>query len=303
MWPQAKGFINRGRWGPIVSVFLLSALSYVGIWAVIEPLEVPDLLTAHIPRWVPHLTLALMAGLILTIILMVSVRETTISSQPPFDHGYNTTNAIRFYNSVAQRYDNRNSPSLLRTHGKVVQLVRELTEAKRDLRVLDLGGGTGRGIAHQFHHNDGMSWHYVDGASGMVDIFRDNMHGARMKTEIEYCEISDFIRRNHNVEFDVIILSLVLTSLPENPDWAAIARMLAPGGKLIIADIDAAYTAIHPYYVVDIDGQRHGLAPRPIPLAELIDQINHTHLHFVHSHAIPEGNNNYSFIAEFTPKP
>lgn len=123
---------------------------------------------------------------------------------------------------------------------RFVTSIKEIVASRKNAKVLDLGGGTGRLIAHHFFGSTDLEWVYVDDSMQMAEQFRSNLAGTKLKKTIRIEEIDDHLKGVTLVQFDVIVLSLVLTSMKKNPDWTAIASRLLFGGRLIVAEIDAA---------------------------------------------------------------
>src|SRR6185295_10749781 len=77
--------------------------------------------------------------------------------------------ALEFYEAVAPFYDARNSKELLHTHAKTIIEIDSQIRSRSGALVLDLGGGTGRDIAHHFLHKATVTWLYVDASHAMAD--------------------------------------------------------------------------------------------------------------------------------------
>ena len=61
-----------------------------------------------------------------------------------------TNEAKEFYQKIAPYYDLRNSGNLVSTHLSTVARLQAIRDQHSSLRVLDLGGGTGKLIAIHF---------------------------------------------------------------------------------------------------------------------------------------------------------
>ena len=103
--------------------------------------------------------------------------------------------------------------------------------------------------------------------------------------------------------YDVILLSLVLSSMPRMPDFATIAGLLAPRGSLIISDISPDYTQAHPYYEVRGGRQQHGRDAHETCaalLGDALQRLNSAGLKLTELTSIRKGCPLYSFNATFT---
>jgi ubiquinone/menaquinone biosynthesis C-methylase UbiE len=217
---------------------------------------------------------------------------------PTFDKEYAIQSARTFYDAIAYEYDQRNSPALLRTHEQVIRSIKATVDGRQNPAVLDLGGGTGKLVAQHFFDSADLRWVYVDESPQMASQFKNNLASTKLNKTTQIEEIAEYLRAAVTDQFDVIVLSLVLTSMEKNPDWAAIAARLAPHGRVIVAEIDAAYTALNPHYIVNGGKQRHALKPRLVPLTEILHQAHAAGLKLVTTTPITQSGLTYSFVAE-----
>jgi ubiquinone/menaquinone biosynthesis C-methylase UbiE len=221
------------------------------------------------------------------------------------DREYPVCAARDFYQLISAHYDLRNSRNLTATHLETVKRLLAIRSRRDSLRVLDLGGGTGKLIAVQFFNDAGVSWTYVDYCSAMVEEFRNNLSGTTLG-ENSRIVLDDFMvatRRFAPQSFDVVVLSLVLSSMPALPDFAPIARVLAPGGELIVTDISPGYTHENPLYKVALEGSVVALRTSPVDPYEVIRRAAAGGLEATRHTPIGEGNTYYSFLTVFTPAP
>ncbi len=217
-----------------------------------------------------------------------------------YDQVYDVRTASAFYDQIAQSYDHRNSQSLLRVYEEVIKVVEKVRVSAPTIEVLDLGGGTGKGVAHHFFPQAGMRWEYVDASAHMARQFNSNLQGTSLKTSCNVSDLHASLSTAQRGKYDIVLLSLVLTSLEHNPDWAKISGCLKPGGRLIVADIDATYTAQNPYYIIEVQGRTHALAPRAVSFTQVYNEATKAGLKLEHSQPVVEGNVNYAYIAEFS---
>lgn len=210
--------------------------------------------------------------------------------------------AKEFYDAIAPNYDQRNSPNLLVTHMETITRIRQALVKNSELNVLDLGGGTGQHIATHFFNEENIRWTYVDTSSAMVE--RVHQHLARRPLHKHLTVLMEDINQIHLLElpiksYDIVLLSLVLTSMPQLPDFAKIAEFLAPGGLLIVSDINPLYTQDHPYYeAVARDGTLVAMRMNPVQPLEVIKRAKAAGLQLSDVDQIGEGVS-YSFIATF----
>lgn len=310
MFRSCIEWLRRHWWGLLVAYVIAVATSFTLIWAVIEPLGIPDHFTSLWPilskRSTYHIVGSLLVGANIALLLELFVRRSHWKighlggDIPPFDKGYGVKESKNFYDSIATQYDQRNSPSLLKTHSQVITSIKDTIIGRRNVKVLDLGGGTGKLVAHHFFDNADILWVYVDESALMAEQFRKNLEGTKLNKCVEVEEITQYLGRKPDRQYDVILFSLVLTSMERTPDWMQVTSRLASNGRLIIAEIDAAYTAIYPYYIVKSGALRHALRPKAVPLTQLIHEVRGAGLKLGNSHPISEGQLHYAFVAEFS---
>ena len=244
---------------------------------------------------------AITALILLGTLLVQEVRTATkLKAESPFDHAYSINKARDFYDAIAKSYDARNSTFLLHTHREVIRRITEYVSDRDAWHVLDLGGGTGQLIAGHFYEDQRGKWTSVDSSPNMVAQFQRNMQGVKLTTEVVVRDIHEFLADVRDLKkYDVVLVVLVLSSLPHDPVWAKVAKLVKPGGALIIADIESSYTAIHPDFAVQVEGRSHALRTRPIHLSELIPKITESGLTPADTQSIKEEQTNYSFVSIF----
>ena len=252
---------------------------------------------ARSPDWEPAITAL---GLLGTLIFQEARAATGAKGKSPFDHVYSTNKARDFYNAVAKSYDARNSTFLLHTHREVIRRIKEYVKDRDGWHVLDLGGGTGQLIASHFYDNQRGEWTSVDSSPNMVAQFQHNMQGVKLTTGVVLRDIFEFLADvRHPKKYDVVLIVLVLSSLPHDADWAKVAKLVKPGGALIVADIEPSYTAIHPHFTVLVEGRSHALRMRPTHLSELIPMITQSGLTQAGTQSVKQEQTNYSFVSVF----
>jgi SAM-dependent methyltransferase len=104
--------------------------------------------------------------------------------------------------------------------------------------------------------------------------------------------------------YDVVLLSLVLSSMPRLPDLAPIARLLRPGGVLIVSDIDPLYTERNPLYSVRVDGDGEvSLRTTPVQPHQVAARALAAGLAHVDTETTSRGPASYAFVAVFRAEP
>lgn len=230
-------------------------------------------------------------------------RPTVTGPMAVVDREYAVDRARDFYQEIAANYDLRNSGNLVSTHLSTVAQLQAIRARRSTLRVLDLGGGTGKLIAISFFNDDAVSWTYVDFCPAMAEEFRRNLAGTPLGTnsKVVVDDLTRAIQQLPSASYDVVVLSLVLSSMPTLPDFAPIARLLASGGSLIVTDINPGYTHDNPLYKVAVEGPVVALRTTPVDPYEVIRRATAAGLHATEQKMLGEGNTYYSFLTVFTP--
>jgi ubiquinone/menaquinone biosynthesis C-methylase UbiE len=219
------------------------------------------------------------------------------------DREYAVDRARDFYQKIAPNYDLRNSGNLVSTHLATVAQLQAIRARRSTLRVLDLGGGTGKLLAIHFFNDDSVSWTYVDFCVAMAAEFRRNLAGTPLgaSSKIVVEDLTQAIRQLPPASYDVVMLSLVLSSMPTLPDFASIARLLASGGSLVVTDINPGYTHDNPLYKVAVEGSVAALRTTPVDPYEVIRRAAAAGLRATEQKMLGEGDTYYSFLTVFTP--
>lgn len=219
------------------------------------------------------------------------------------DREYGVNNSREFYQEIAPYYDLRNSGNLVSTHLATVAELQKAHAERGPLRVLDLGGGTGKLIAIHFFNDDDIAWTHVDSCSAMGEAFRRNLAGTPLgaKSTIILDDLAVAVRQSEPESFDVIVLSLVLSSMPALPDFQDIARLLVPGGRLIVTDISPGYTHANPLYKVVVKEGLVALRTQAVDPYEVVRRAEAAGLRASRQRTLGEGSAYYSFLTVFTP--
>ncbi|WP_239332343.1 class I SAM-dependent methyltransferase [Frankia sp. CiP3] len=214
---------------------------------------------------------------------------------------YGVDRAQDFYQEIASNYDLRNSGNLVSTHLTTVAQLQTIREQKSILRILDLGGGTGKLIAIHFFNEEEITWTYIDSCPAMAAEFRRNLCGYPLgrKSEVVVDDLNRALPQLDAGSYDVIVMSLVLSSMAEPPDFALLERLLSPDGSLIITDINPGYTRDAPLYKVWVDGTIVALRTRPVDPFEVIRQASTANLQMTELKTIGGDSTYYSFLTVF----
>lgn len=170
------------------------------------------------------------------------------------------------------------------------------------MRVLDLGGGTGRNVATNFFNDHYISWTYVDCCPAMLEQLQRHLAGRRLyeRLNIHLDDINRIHLRLPARHYDVILLNLVLSSMPQLPDFTRLSGLLAPGGLLIVADINPDYTHAHPYYrATAADGTLVAMHTHPVQPLEVATRAKEARLQLAEMTKIGSDEISYSFIISF----
>lgn len=215
---------------------------------------------------------------------------------------FEVTDAAQFYQAIAPNYDQRNSVNLLATHLEVIARVDKLRKAKPALRVLDLGGGTGQNVATHFFSDAHMRWTYVDSCPAMLSQLRRHLAGRPLYERLSP-HLADIVSIHTQLpprSHDVVLLNLVLSSMPALPDFARIAGLISPGGRLIVADINPLYTHAHPYYqATAADGRQVALRTHPVQPLDVVARAKEAGLELTEMNQVGSDAISYSFIITF----
>jgi SAM-dependent methyltransferase len=185
----------------------------------------------------------------------------------------------------------------------MISRVEDARKEKPALRVLDLGGGTGQNIATHFFSDPNIHWTYVDFCPAMVEQLDLHLDGRQLYRNLYKC-VDDINHIHLSLQprsFDVVLMSLVLTSMPQLPDFANIAGLLAPNGKLIISDINPLYTEIRPlYHATAQDGSIVAMRMKAVQPLQIARRAEAAGLHQCEiTEQIGEAGISYSFITTF----
>jgi ubiquinone/menaquinone biosynthesis C-methylase UbiE len=138
----------------------------------------------------------------------------------------------RFWSQVAQKYD---SVVDLQIGGKTRALIRQRV-AKEDRlgSLVEFGCGTGFYTGVLAEKADRIV--ATDNSPGMLAIAKERIKAPNVKFQIEDCQRTSF----PDGSFDTTFMSLVIHFTEPEKTLAEMRRVLKPGGKLIITNLDPA---------------------------------------------------------------
>jgi SAM-dependent methyltransferase len=215
---------------------------------------------------------------------------------------YDVNEAAQFYGAIAVSYDQGNSVNLLTTHMEVIAQISRARENKPDLRVLDLGGGTGHAVATHFFNDSSIQWTYVDISPAMAAQLQQHLAGRPLyeNLQVHVDDISQVHRRLRGKHYDLVLLNLVLSSMPQLPDLTRIAELMQPGGLLVVSDINPQYTEAHPHYkATTAEGTKVALRTRAVQPLDILTRAEDAGLHLSEMKKVGDAAVSYSFIAVF----
>ncbi|HEY0542170.1 MAG TPA: class I SAM-dependent methyltransferase [Actinoallomurus sp.] len=215
---------------------------------------------------------------------------------------YDVGNAKQFYTEIAPNYDLNNSANLLATHMEVIERIKQARAPKRRLQVLDLGSGTGERVATFFLNDPRVRWTAIDFCQAMVGRFQQHLAGRPLdqRPSVYNEDLNNVHHLLPRGAYDVVLLNLVLSSMPELPDFRQISKLVAPGGRLIISDINPSYARTHPHYkATTADSDLVALRIHPVEPLEVATRAKEAGLHLSEMGRIGSADTSYSFIVVF----
>ncbi len=228
----------------------------------------------------------------------VAIKTEAVPQDP--ENLYSVANSPAFYDLVANKYDERNTDQVLETHKKIITYIDEELRKKGTLKVLDIGSGTGRLVAFQFLNQENLTWHGVEPSVEMCKRFRTNLSGTKINLKLFEYSVFELKEKLKESEYDVIIMSFMLTSLSEMPDFEIITRLLSDNGFIVIADIAPFYTQSKPLYGFQLADKTITLAPKLVDPLEIAEELLKQHLSLKEISRVEKvTGEKYSFVLKF----
>ena len=138
------------------------------------------------------------------------------------------------WEKLAHRYNNQwvQKYSLGPTRREVKKYVLPLLEKNNELKILDIGCGTGQLIKEISEHYSTVRYLGIDVAKNMIDIARRSNNGERI--EFKNVSIDDFVCEE---KFDIIICTHAFPYFPhKNEAMNKISSLCQKGGRVIIVN-------------------------------------------------------------------
>ena len=215
---------------------------------------------------------------------------------------YDVDDAALFYGAIAVHYDQGNSVNLLATHMEVIAQISRTHETKSGLRVLDLAvapgmlspltslttvpsGGRTSTSARRWRPSSNST----SRAGRSMRTWRSTSRTLARSTGAFAASITTSSCWN-----------LVLSSMPQLPDFAPIAGLMRPDGLLVVSDINPQYTEAHPYYKgTTAEGAKVALRTRAVQPLDVLTRAEDAGLRLSEMKKIGDAAVSYSFIAVF----
>lgn len=145
-------------------------------------------------------------------------------------------NTKSWFRNWANEYDT--TLGKVQRHHKLLDLVVKSSSVKKHDRVLDIGCGTGL-LSLKFLKKADCFIQGIDSSSEMLSIFKNKIKKLRLSKKIN-CKLGDAADLNFNsATFDIIASTVTLHHVKDKyPMIKKINRVLKPGGKFILGDLD-----------------------------------------------------------------
>lgn len=181
------------------------------------------------------------------------------------------SHVVEFYDAVAPFYNRRNTGKYLATYVEMDIAIRSLLPSLEGISICDIGGGTGT-LLRWFLRND-VKWTNIDISQQSLNLFETEFAPYKNKlSRVRDVRTDRFIENGET--FDVIVMSYLLSSLEQLPDFNQVRHALREHSLLVVADNHFDYVQRNPRYGFDgINGQTIAILPRPMFPDDLRSQI------------------------------
>jgi len=222
----------------------------------------------------------------------------TLDTYDPDDH--DVAHSIEFYDKVAQYYDRGVSADFIQTHRALNRTIRKRISSQAMTKILDLGGGTGK-ILSAFDTTDNLSWFYCDASSHMLDEFK-KIFGKSHVVKQALCKDAEDYLREDGQEYDIIILSFLISSMSYLIDFNLLKRRLADNGLLIIVEANPTYSESKPKFTIEdkvSKKYKYSLKIKPVDAPTLATRAELVGFKIKELTGYEKGNQPYSYIGTF----
>ena len=173
-------------------------------------------------------------------------------------------NVVEFYDEIAGDYNRGNKGSYGKTYGRLYDMACRYSPTFTDMRVCDLGGGTGYLLSKFLHLKP--HWLNVDLSQRSLDVFASDYINYP-NCEFRNSDLRDASFFRENEKFDIIILNFVISSMYGSPNYTLIKSAMKRDSIVILADNHFSYVNSHPRYGFDFDDKaRKSIAIEPSPM-------------------------------------
>lgn len=138
------------------------------------------------------------------------------------------------WENLANKYNNLwvQKYSLGPTRREVLKIVKPLLEKNKDLKVIDIGCGTGQLINEISSNCEDVNYLGIDVAENMIKVAKENNNGKNIKFQV--CPIEEF---DTEEKFDIVICTHAFPYFPNKEDvLKKISRLCNENAEVIIVN-------------------------------------------------------------------
>lgn len=212
---------------------------------------------------------------------------------------FETNKSIEFYDTVAKSYDFQQSRDYIHTLNQICMFLTEKIGIKDGMKVLDLGGGTGL-VYVPFMAPPILDWYSFDASSGMIARCMDKYSNYQTPPLVQIGSVFKNLRVYGTIQFDLIIISFLFSSLDYLPDFALIVKNLKPGGFLIVADTHPELTkGKEQIFTIMHEDKKYGLRLKPWSPIEIQQRFSENGMRTVEIGGVERNDRPYSYVFLF----
>ena len=232
----------------------------------------------------------------------ISNRPPALPPEPTGPNDFEVQRAVEFYDKIAPHYDKGVSRDFINTHSDLNRVIQSQLSTGQTISILDLGGGTGR-ILSAFDTEPAIAWHYCDACPAMLNLFKRTFGSASVLREAVCQDAEEFLQKS-TTQFDIIILSFLISSMPHLIDFTQLKQRLKSDGLLVIADANPTYSEKKPKFSIEDKSSniKYSLKIRPIDAPSLSKNASLVGFQICELIGHNKGEQPYSYIATFKKK-